>query len=73
MKDFYEPYLEMLGYSIDYTYRSQKDAVVVGYKRNQYQLLSHEPVDYNDIVDIFKDPVMGKNNKALISLLKHVG
>jgi len=50
VEDFYRPNLEKLGYTLELTYRSQKDAVLVGFKHDLFTLLDVEPVDFNDTV-----------------------
>jgi mRNA deadenylase 3'-5' endonuclease subunit Ccr4 len=50
IEDFYRPQLEILGYDLYHAYRREKDAVVVGFKRDQYQILNKDVVDYNDLV-----------------------
>ena len=72
IEDFYRPKLQKLGYSIEFTYRRNRDAVLVGFKSEEYELLEKEVVDYNDLGIIFKDDVFEKNNKAIICLLRHV-
>ncbi|CDW80670.1 potential mrna deadenylase and ccr4-not complex subunit ccr4p [Stylonychia lemnae] len=70
--DFYKPNLEQLGYSIQYTLRREKDAVLVGYKKDYFLLLHQEPVDYNEIMAIYQDKSFLRHNKAQICLLEHI-
>jgi hypothetical protein len=72
--------LERLGYELHEAFRRQKDAVVVGYKRERYEILRKETVDYNDIAEVYakakesgldpKELIM--HNKAIICQIKHV-
>ena len=55
LQDFYRPQLESLGYSLHETYRRNKDAVIVGFKKKQFQILDKEVVDYNDLDKLYKD------------------
>eukprot|EP00347_Sterkiella_histriomuscorum_P013489 403364523 len=71
IKDFYKPRLEQLGYDLQFTLRREKDAVMVGYKRDQFVLIKSEPVDYNDVAELFDDKSLKLHNKAIICLLQH--
>lgn len=55
MEEFYRPHLERLGYELHEAYRREKDAVVVGFKRDHFQMLRKEIVDYNNIAKIYHD------------------
>lgn len=55
LEDFYRPQLESLGYSLHETYRRNKDAVIVGFKKKQFQILDKEVVDYNDLEKLYKE------------------
>lgn len=81
MDDFYRPELEKLGYDVHHSYRREKDAVVVGFKRDHFEILTKDVVDFNDLVKIYESKTNHPNlesrdmlchNKAIICLLKHV-
>ena len=55
MEDFYRPQLESLGYSLHEAYRRNKDAVIVGFKKKQFQIIDKEVVDYNDLEKLYKE------------------
>ncbi len=55
MEDFYRPQLEALGYSLHEAYRREKDAVVVGYKKELFQIIEKDIVDYNDLAKYYKN------------------
>ena len=82
-EDFYRPQLERLGYDLHETFRREKDAVVVGYKREFYDFIGKEIVDYNDVARLHpkkskQDDEMIEprdflvHNRAIICLIKHV-
>jgi hypothetical protein len=50
LEDFYRPELKELGYDLHETYRREKDAVVVAFKRELFSLVTKESVDYNELV-----------------------
>ncbi|TNV78978.1 hypothetical protein FGO68_gene13172 [Halteria grandinella] len=81
MDDFYKPQLEKLGYDLHHAYRREKDAVVVGFKRDLYEIMTKDIVDYNDLVKVYEAKTNHPNldsrdmlchNKAIICLLKHI-
>lgn len=55
MEEFYRPQLQKLGYELHEAYRRERDAVVVGFKRDNFQILRKEIVDYNNIAKLYHD------------------
>lgn len=45
--------LEALGYSAQLAFRRERDAVLIGYKTKDYELIKYEVVDFNDLVDYY--------------------
>ena len=71
--DFYKGELESLGYALQSTFRRNRDAVVVGYKREMFKIRAKEAVDYNELSSLYGDEsALKMHNKALICLLQHV-
>ena len=45
---------------------------MVGYKKDLFNILGNEVVDYDDTVYLYNDDSMLMHNKAIICLLNHV-
>lgn len=50
--DFYKPRLEELGYDLHTTFRREKDAVLIGFKKELLTIVEKEIVEYNDLANI---------------------
>lgn len=53
INDFYGPRLRDIGYELQWTLRREKDAVMVAYKKDKFDCIRVEPIDYNDVADLF--------------------
>ena len=68
LEDFYRPQLESLGYTLHETYRREKDAVLVGFKKRDFQCLEKEVVEYNDLAVMYKEYAMSGAERKGVSV-----
>lgn len=72
--DVYRPQLEdKMGYACQMTYRKNKDAVLVGWKKDKFELQAAEFVNINDVATNFGSDasLYRKGNVGVICILKH--
>ena len=51
--------------------RVDNDAVLIGYKKDQFELLDALHIQYNDLGDRFRHNIFKKNNTGIVAKLRH--
>lgn len=73
-EDFYKPHLASLGYEVCLKYRRGLDAVLIGWKRDQFRLLDKQEIEYEELGGLFLDFASDfkRGNVGLLCVLEHV-
>ena len=71
MIHYYENFLKANGYQFCTEYRSERDACLIGFKTDQFELISSIGVQHNDMADHLGDTIFRKSNAGILCKLKH--
>jgi hypothetical protein len=73
VEEFYKSKLEAIGYDFELHYRRGLDAVLIGWKRDAFRLVSKKELEHEDLIERYPDFAKDfkRGNVGLICLLEH--
>lgn len=70
-KTVYEPFLNEMGYECHTEWRREdNDAVLIGYKKDKFELRDTLHIQYNDLKKRFRHSIFLKSNTAIVAKLR---
>ena len=72
LKNIYEPFLKGMGYEFHTEWRRiDNDAVLLGYKKDKFEMLDTHGFQHNEMVDKYGCELFRKNNAGILVKLRH--